>query len=307
MSKNWVEYENGNYTVHINLENGTKVRQTDEDEFKPKRAESCDVKITNQCDMGCSFCHERSVSDGMHSSLEDLMNFADKVPAYMELAIGGGNPLSHPHLIPFLKRLKERKAIPSMTVHQKHFQENILLLEHLCKEKLIYGLGISLANPHDEFIEAVKKFPNAVIHVINGCTWPSHIERLKDKGLKILVLGYKMFGRGVHSYEKNKDVYLKRFLEWDTMMSKMIKEGWFNTISFDNLALTQLNVKQYMSEEEWSEFFMGDDGQFTFFIDLVERTFCTSSTTAKNDRYVMGYDLSLEEMFEIIRMRNGNQ
>lgn len=50
-------YRNGNYDVLI-FEDGTKVRKNDLDFFEAESPESMDIKITNQCDMGCPMCHE---------------------------------------------------------------------------------------------------------------------------------------------------------------------------------------------------------------------------------------------------------
>lgn len=58
MSK-WVSYINGNYRVSIDLETGTKIRETLDPKataFIPETIESFDCKITNSCDMGCTFC-----------------------------------------------------------------------------------------------------------------------------------------------------------------------------------------------------------------------------------------------------------
>ena len=50
-------YKNGNYNVRL-LADGTKIRETNEDEFIPAFAENCDCKITDKCDGGCPFCYE---------------------------------------------------------------------------------------------------------------------------------------------------------------------------------------------------------------------------------------------------------
>ena len=117
--------------------------------------------------MNCPYCHEGSSTSGKHG---DIMNqkFIDTLHPYQEHAIGGGNALSHPDLIPFLQKLKEKKVIANMTVNQVHFEANQDLIRKLVEEKLIYGLGISLISPTQKFIEAIKGYPNAVIHVING-------------------------------------------------------------------------------------------------------------------------------------------
>ena len=110
MSNNstWKWWINGNYRVSINTETGTKVRANDLDNLTPEYPECLDVKITNQCDMCCPQCHEDSRPDGSHG---DIMNakFIDSLHPWTELAIGGGNPLDHPDLVPFLEKCKEKK------------------------------------------------------------------------------------------------------------------------------------------------------------------------------------------------------
>lgn len=56
MIGNWIKYQNGNYTVSIDLNTGTKIRENDLDYFKADFPESMDVKITNRCNMNCYFC-----------------------------------------------------------------------------------------------------------------------------------------------------------------------------------------------------------------------------------------------------------
>ena len=171
-------YKNGNFRTAI-FEDGTKIRETNDDEFQAAFAENMDIKITNCCDMGCPFCHEGSTTDGKFG---DIMNekFVDTLHPYQEVALGGGNVLEHPNLIPFLQKLKEKKVIANITLNQVHFEKNIELVENIINEKLIYGLGVSLVNPTTEFIEKISKFPNAVIHVINGVLKPSDIQAMED-------------------------------------------------------------------------------------------------------------------------------
>ena len=91
-----------------------------------------------------------------------------------------------------------------MTVNQRHFEQKQELIKKLVDEKLIYGLGVSLVNPTDEFISLIQQYPNAVIHVINGILKPSDIETLSDKNLKMLILGYKQLRRGGDWYSEDR-------------------------------------------------------------------------------------------------------
>ena len=289
------KYKNGNYTVVI-MNDGTKIRYNDLDSFNPEKPESMDCKISNQCDMGCPMCHENSTPDGEHGDILNLPFFDTLLP-YTEIAIGGGNPLSHPDFIPFLEQLKERKLIANVTVNQIHFMNNIDLIQELVDKKLIYGLGVSLVNVDDKFIETIGKFPNAVLHVINGVVQPVQLELLANKNLKILVLGYKEFRRGAVMYEHQGAAIEEMKSAFYDLLPTIIDEGWFEVVSFDNLAINQLDPKRLMNDDEYDQFFMGNDGQFTMYCDLVEGKFAKSSTST--ERWPI--ENNIKTMFERVR------
>ena len=287
-------YKNGNFITKI-FDEGTKIRETEDDEFIPDFAENMDIKISNYCDMGCKFCHEGSTKNGKHG---DVLNqkFIETLHPYQEVALGGGDATSHPDLIPFLHRLKDRKVIVNMTVNQKHFVQKQELIKKLVDEKLIYGLGVSLVNPTDEFISLIQQYPNAVIHVINGILKPSDVEILSDKNLKMLILGYKQLRRGGDYLYKEFESIITKQMWLKENLESVIEH--FKVVSFDNLAIEQLEVQRLMSQEEWDEFYMGDDGSMTYYIDMVEQKFARSSTADFDKRY----DLldSVDEMFKKI-------
>lgn len=273
-------YKNNDYTCTM-FSDGTKIRWNDKDSFNPIKPESIDLKITNMCNMECGMCHENSTPDGKHGDILNLP-FIETMFPYSEVAIGGGNPLTHPDLIEFLEHLKERKIIASMTVNQLHFMHNIDLLKELTDKKLIYGLGISyIGGRHENCIKAIKQFPNAVVHVINGIVHMDGLETLANNDLKILVLGYKEFRRGKTLYDEcgSQINYLKA--QFYDMLPKIVNDGWFKCISFDNLAIKQLEPKRLMSDKDYKEFYMGDDGKFSLYVDSVKREFAKSSVSVE--------------------------
>lgn len=84
----------------------------------------------------------------------------------------------------------------------------------------------------------------------------------------------------------------------ENMMNK------FDVISFDNLALEQLKVKRLLSDKEWNEFFMGDDGykEFTsasMYIDLVNSTF--SFNSMDKERFALMNNV--KDMFDYLRTK----
>lgn len=295
---NMVHYKNGNYTVMLDLDTGTKIRYNNEDKFIPEFPESMDILISKRCDIGCSMCHESCTPTGAEA---DIMSssFIDKLHPYTELALNGNSPL-HPDLVPFLKKCKNLKLIPSLTVNQKTFIENVDLLYELCNEKLIYGLGVSLNDVNDEFIKEVKKFHNAVIHIINGIVTIEQLAALANNNLKILILGCKQFGRGIDFFSYHGYHGLQVMCNQNNLYNQLheiIDDGWFDTVSFDNLALEQLDVRRLMSDDEYSRFFMGNDGKFSMYIDMVNMKY------GKNSTSTVRHDITdnIIDMFNIVR------
>ena len=309
--KNWVSYQNGNYKVSLDLATGTKIRENDLSFFDAEFPESADVKITNKCTnpcgngANCAFCHEGSCptgkqSDALHSPVWESFH------PYSEIALGGGNVLEYPDLIPLLKRLKSLNLIANITVHQNHFEHNFDLIKKLSDEKLIYGLGVSLDKVTPEFIDKMKQFPNGVIHVINGIVTGVQIMALANNGLKILILGYKTVRRGNKLYHSNVGYAIdKRKTLLYNHLEKILKENWFKVVSFDNLAIKQLKPQRLVSEEYWNTCFMGDDGidghqtSASMYIDLVENEFARNSCDV--DHRFKIEDKTVTEMYQFLK------
>lgn len=296
-------YTNGNYSVEL-FDDGTKVRRFD-DEPSPIHPESLDVKITNFCEPTennpiCSYCHEKSGLNGKHADLEKLFNVLSVLPAGVEIAIGGGNPLSHPGLIDFLNRLKNNGLIVNMTINQKHIGKYNNLISELINNKLIHGVGISYSKK--EYLNDIKSIlsltTNMVFHLIMGINSTKDINDLyalcqsENKECKILVLGYKQYGFGLNYYLRNKEVEDNK-KQWYMFLPKYFKYRDM-VLSFDNLAISQMNLKRFFPDDVWNKFYMGDDGKYTMYIDSVKQEFAKSSTS---DNRINFNNSSLLEFF----------
>lgn len=295
-------YKNGNTWTTI-YEDGTKEHFTLDDEFNFAFSESCDVQISQCCDNGCEWCYYSCSPTGKHGKLTGW-KFYDSMRPYTEIAINIQYPI-HPLLISFLKDMKKRKIIVNATINQNHFMSdsytypgtNERLIYGLVKRGLVKGIGISLTDPRqDRFIEAVKLYPNAVIHVIAGITPWEDIQYLMGHGLKLLILGYKKTGRGKKYYDGLFIPIITQMKYLEGGLDEVI--NGFKVVSFDNLAIEQLHIKDRLSDKEWAMFYGGDDGTVTFFIDLVKGVFARNSLSQIT--YPIG-DKSIDEMFAIIK------
>lgn len=286
------KYKNGNATIEL-YDDGTKIMETDDDEFDFEFASSMDVCISERCDNGCKFCYANCTPDGKVANFN--WDFLNGIPAGVEMAINMQFPLPD-GFEDFLKRMKDQGVIVNATINQRHFEKHEDYIATLVDEKLLWGVGISLVQATPQFIDAVKQFDNAVIHVINGVVTMTDLLMLGGKDLKLLILGYKDKGRGVayHS-EANDEVNRKQ-----RMMRHYLPVllHMFKAVSFDNLSLRQLKVKGLVSDAAWEEFYMGKEATSSFYINLVNGTYSPSSLDMLE--LPIG-DLSVKEMFQNVK------
>ena len=300
--KELATYKNGNTMTTI-FDDGTKIHVTDDNDFKYSYAESCDIQVSQCCDNGWEFCYAGCSPTGKHGDLTSW-KFLHTMHPYTEVAINLQFP-TPPDLMEFLYTMKAQNVFVNVTINQKHFMSSYgrQFVKFLVTMNLIKGIGISLIDPtEDGFLDAVKEFPNAVVHVIAGVVKQADIKYMMDKGLKLLILGYKHKGRGNNFYKDHMyNIEAKIYhLEQDIMRLT----DHFEVVSFDNLALKQLHMGDKLSDEEWEVFYAGDDGTVTFYIDLVNGIFARSSLSEIH--YPIG-DKTVDEMFQVIRNEVENE
>lgn len=296
-------YKNGNYVVAI-FDDGTKIRYNHEDKLIPAFAESIDLKITNSCRgfvcadgvrRNCSHCHECSYPGGKHADLSNPL--FDSLHQGQEIAVGGGSVSEHPDLVPFLRRMKQKGIVCNMTTHWRHFVEDYEFICNLQEEELIYGVGISVNEIiPDDVITLIAGLPNSVVHVIAGVVPWEALKKMANHGLRLLILGYKDFGRGKDYLKVEGNEIMLGIAKLHENMDYLMKH--YKVLSFDNLAIQQLKIREFVSEEDWKEKFMGFDAQYTFYIDAVARTFAKSSTS---ERLPINSD-NVDDLFNQIRI-----
>jgi len=273
-----ITYINGDYQVKID-KNGTKTR-TYFDELHPKFPETIDLNISNYCEHNCSFCYISASKEGKHGDLN--LPIFSQIRKGTEVAI---NFAKHPDLFDFLIRMRERKVIVNMTVNQKDLNDDFFI--RVMKSGLITGLGISVSSLNNPYEFDHK---HIVYHVIVGITPVSIIKQLVNENKNVLILGYKSKGRGINltvQYDELKESI------GEILQSK-------KAVSFDNLAIEQLNIKDIIPFEIWEKYYMGEEGSFSLYIDSVTKTFSLSST--ETESFKLYY--TIEECFrEVQKLR----
>lgn len=294
------KYINGNYTVSI-YEDGTKIRKTEAEDFVPAFAENCDVKITDKCSIGCPFCYEGCTPTGKHADLlsSEAMNIINSLYPYTEIALNG-NDMDHPQLMEFLVLLRKKNVLPNITVNEQQFMRNFEKIKALKDNDMLFGIGISYTYSNREVIRLASLLKDVVFHTIAGVTTPEIYKDLLINKCKILILGYKDIKRGSDWKVNNSEIYTKNMSWLKENLDDLIANA--GVASFDNLALEQLDVKSHLTQKQWDEFYMGDDGHYTFYIDLVKMEYAKNSLST--ERFPID-GKNIDEMFQhIISLNN---
>ena len=111
------------------------------------------------------------------------------------------------------------------------------------------------------------------------------------------MLGYKDFGRGKQYYcNKANDIFANT---WWIKNNIIELTKCFKAISFDNLAIEQIELKKMLDPEVYKQIYMGGDGTFTMYVDLVENKYAVSSTSERHDIFSNNIDNLFAKVREI--------
>jgi hypothetical protein len=284
-------YRNGGYDVGLYAD-GTKVRVEWDASIAPVFPEQMDLKITDWCDAGCFWCHEESTRRGAHGDVDAMIALLSKLPAGVEIAIGGGDPLAHPGFADLVAGLRSHGLVPSVTVNGRHLERHKALLETLIGRGHVFGVGVSFFDKLPDW-----DYEHMVIHMIAGVDKPEALDGAERK--KLLLLGYKNFGRGA----KYRNAYPA---EVEANIHQWFRElpvlGIRHHLSFDTLAISLLKPERlFVDPEVYKTRFMGEEGQFSMYVDGVTQKCAISSYSAER------YDWTdIGSMYQTVRRKAGH-
>ena len=308
-------YINGNYQVScygLNLQTRVYTALRVGEDLKPDFPDSIDLKITDCCNHGCSFCHESSNPRGKHFDYDKTMEKLTELIPFdvpVEIAIGGGNIFEcWSDFVKLHGSLLIRGNCPRFTINVKDLRdvEKVIALH---KELTAPCMGISISSPDDfkflrsstlgsnlDYINLLTHYgmPRMVLHVIVGLYPVEGLEELLDysfKGYNILFLGYKQFGRALNSPVPDltewKDILKRKIFNYRSI-GKYIFDRYSGNksccIGFDNLTIEQLDIQGALLDKEWDYFYLGNEFSHSMYIDAVKGELAPTSRSPKEER-----------------------
>lgn len=256
---------------------GTKIRFAIGSYNKSRIPELCDVKITDYCAYGCTFCYQGSTLNGEHASMENMERIIAEMSKHcvFEVAYGGGETTDHPHFSDIIRKTYESGVVPNFTTKypgkvRKHWDSI---------KDYIGGFAYSAETP-GQIYAAAKTFERGGIpaskvslHCVMGLTrrgqFREYLEAASEVGYRVTLLGYKTTGRG-------KDVIPFPYDWWIEEVSDLVKSGDSPSLSIDTPMSAQYSGR--MPIADYMHF--SREGAFSMYIDAVQMKMGASSFDA---------------------------
>jgi hypothetical protein len=281
--------QDGDYLVLFDPNKGTKGRVSLDnnapDYVKSTTPELVDLKITDWCDAGCKFCYQSSTLAGKHAPIERIERHIDMLAEMevFEVAIGGGEPTSHPEFARILHYAKSKNVIPNFTTLSNKWLANEDIVKAVCET--VGGIGVSCSNPKSlALVEEIKTklmdnrgWGVSVMaqHVVGAQplrVTADFMNAAMEKHIPVLLLGYKTVGFG-GNYTRHDvddaDVFLQLALKDYAKESR-------RTLSVDTSLLDQYpSMLQAIGAP--ASLASSPEGKFSCYIDAVANTMGASS------------------------------
>ena len=316
-------YINNNYLVSMKYDKLTKRAFRVGEDLIGEFPDSIDLKITNKCKHGCLYCHEDSCPNGDSFDFKKTTEILSQLPNKpIEVAIGGGNVLEIPEkLAELLVWCNKKEFRTRLTINIKDINKLYEIGYYDCSllEKILFipdAIGVSINSISSDCIkynidpyrfgrsqldynilgDINSKF-YTVYHIIAGVFPYNDLNTLiTETNYPVLILGYKQWGRA-----KDKDLPpdLEKFeKEIKRIIYNFRAYGQRKALCFDNLALEQLHIKDALSPQELEDYYMGNEGTCSMYIDAVKGEFARTSRDA--DR-VSWDSIGLLDFFKSLR------
>lgn len=286
--------ETYNFYTLFNLDNGTKMRVSFDNEriTRSEYPELVDIKITDYCNFGCSFCYQASSIEGSHANIKDIKNILSgcREAGVFEIAYGGGEPTSHPEFLNILEETKNYKITPTFTTKNMEWLKDSLYVYKVmqCAKAFAYSvssltdLKIFLDSIQDRLDDKTLKKSQVTIHLVLGTIDRNNFNktlRLAFKhNIKVTLLGFKTTGLG-ESYKQISSEW------WLDVYKELIEED--STYKWKALGVDTVVVQQYKTQLDLAKInptlYYATEGSFSCYIDAVAKKIAPSSFCSHTD------------------------
>jgi len=269
--------------------------------------ELVDLKITDNCDYGCTFCYQSSTKEGKHGELENIKNTIKTLAnsKVMEIAIGGGEPTMHPNLLEILQFIREHNMLACFTtknfdLHKRPDFEQIIKTANSIAFSCNSKAEIDKVLLIKEAMRDGRNYPGSegitdvyfqmIPELMSNNAFDNSLNKLGYRE-KITLLGYKDFGFGEKYAPKN------RFEDssWIDTVKKYSKDKNMD-FGIDSVLVSKWK-KELIEKGVNPLALVGEEGKFSCYVDAVNMTIHKSSFSKEEGIKLTGHEETIKEHF----------
>lgn len=272
--------------------------------------ETVDVSITDRCSFGCVYCYQDSRPRRTHGPkdlVEKIIQGFDQPP--YQMAIGGGEPTSHPDFPWILKRSRELGTVPNYTTNGEKLRREVIdATNEFCGG---VAMTFHAFKGIDWFIKHYNDLKKALrvqvnVHLIADKDVAKNLSALVHKvsetgPLRLVLLAYYPdVGRASMESLITKRVYMKELPE----ALQMARSANYN------IAFSEGLLPYFLSRPELginTSFAMRSEGLFSCYFDPKGRISASSFDPPAERKWSPGtvYEKRSQELWETLRSPYG--
>lgn len=283
----------GEFWTIFNQRTGAKIRMSFDEHGTTKRylkastPELVDVKITDHCAYGCTYCYQGSTPKGKHADRNALSSLAYTLAGMkvFEVAIGGGEPTTHPDFVSVLHWFRTYGVVPNFTtrnlryLYGKH-AEAVAELLGAC------AVSVDERTGYEDTFRAIEESPfgdKIGIQYVIGSGSDAFLTRLSAECTKrevpLTLLGYKTVGRGTDALPVLGATVEDQSKTWADCIRKSVDENvryGYTRVGIDT-ALAESSTSILAANKVPDMFYTVHEGDFSMYVDAVAETVAPSS------------------------------
>ena len=309
--------KDGDWWTLYSKDTGNRVVLTFNDnakEYKPLTPMLMDVKITDYCSHGCSYCYQGSTTEGKHMKESEEYSYASLIreAEVFEIAIGGGEPTQCPSFERFIRFVNNTGVIVNFTTKSTDWLEDEdranKILPHI--GAFAYSAGENSESSLDRIYTIfkyrkydLKKF---TVQVVPATLSKFQLENILKKchqiGVRVTLLGFKETGRGLKFKEIAINRQWNKFdeTEWLRVIEELNQEKCLPRLSIDTTLASRYTAELKKSGiPDW--LYHIEEGKYSMYMDFVNKLYGPSSYHLNKLAFYTGpYDSDIKELFSQI-------
>jgi|GEM_PF-2521747 len=279
------------YWTLFEQEHGFKLRFSFTDDIEIKCAsipELVDLKITEYCQKECGYCYQKSGRNGEHADyyeVDRLIEALAKLQVF-EIALGGGEPTTHPQFIDILKKCKEHGIVPNFTTRNYDWfrnPHNIEVFKQCCGRA-----AFSAESNYDiNQAETIRNYwylgDNISVQVIDKVSDVISLAKTAKKlQIDLTLLGFKVAGRGEeYKFSERQTKQIVGFDAIRELYGNRIDTRFYSGTIGGGVSVDTKYLADHLEEIQKSgidpRLYTVQEGLFSMYIDAVQRKMGPSS------------------------------